>query len=369
MSMYREGDGGIFMKLDDYDIDEVEVEAKEKKLPKITLDENKKFMAEAIGGIILLLVLIAIAIMLLIRKDEPKEEINYAEVTSQDEAIADELEATEVTEATEAIEEVATPEIEESKAAVDLTKENKTTPVKGELPQRYTPGNMLEYTADDYQLPELFAYWDNYQLDAVNDLIRLERVRTITDALKNSNDYYYYGSLNSKNLPEGKGLAVYAHNTYYFGEWKNGKRDGNGMWIRIFPDEPGILNGIKGVKEHQYSGNWSADYPDGEGQEHVEYDYSQINGEFVILNAIGSFKEGLYNGDMYIMTVNNNGNTIDWYGTAQMGSFSFLSEKKTTLGKRSIWKAGDGYNTDEEDNCRWIMPKDNKDFGIAGLKK
>jgi len=357
-------------------IAEQEVEVTEKK----TINKDKLFIIEAGAGIAILLILIGVAIFLLVGKgDKKKDTETSAAVITEDISESQSGETEAITADKEASDEDAS--VSDSALTSDSDKENDngvastvkdvTAPqtVKGELSQIYEAGKMYEYTKDNYQLPELFAYWDDYQLEAVEDLIRLERVRTITDALGKSNDFYYYGSTDSKGQPDGKGLAVYAYNTYYFGEWKSGKREGNGMWLRIFPDEPGILNGVKGVLEHQYNGKWANDLPCGEGQEHVEYDTSKINKEFTISNAIGEFVDGYYNGSMYIMTIDERGNTIDWYGTAEKGSFVFINNKKNNLGKRSIWEAGDGYKTEEEDNCRWIMPKDNLNFGVSGLKK
>lgn len=350
---------------------EVSRAKKDVKEGLLSLDKDQRFLLEAGIGIAILLVLIVIAIMLLIKQNKPDisdaavevptfEEIDIEAVPDsfEEDAPADEIAPDSV------------PEVSEAKVdAIDLTKENKVSTVKGELPQKYTAGKALDYKKDTYQLPELYAYWDEYQLDAVADLIRLDRVREITAALKDSNDFYYYGAVNSKGQPHGKGLAVYAHDTYYFGEWSNGLRSGNGMWLRIFPDKPGVVNGVPGVLEHQYSGMWYNDYPNGEGQEHIEYDTTLINKEYTILNAMGKFNDGYYDGDMYIMTVDSAGRSIDWYGTAEMGSFTFVENKKSSLGKRPIWKAGDGYETGEDENYRWVMPKDNVDYGFAGLKK
>lgn len=354
-------------------LDNIELEKSEDKKVKETvrIDRDRLFLIESIAGIIVLIALIIIACLLLFKKEPKTAEENVTTVEKEAE-VEENVNIEPVEENSEDIISDTEDAVNVNKAEVattDLTELSRPATVKGELSQTFEVGNMLNYTKDSYQLPELYSYWDNYQLDAVADLIRLDRVRTITNSLGTSKDFYYYGSTGGNGKPDGKGLAVYANNTYYFGEWSDGKRSGEGMWIRLFIDKTGIVNGVKGVKEHQYNGNWSDDLPNGPGQEHIDYDTSMIDKEFTITNAIGEFKDGYYQGDMYIMTINSSGNTTDWYGTCEKGSFKFLSEKKTSLGKRSIWKAGDGYSTGEEDDCRWIMPKDNMNFGISGLKR
>ena len=333
------------------------------------LDKNKQFIIEAVVGLIVLITLIIFAVWLIVRNNNKGVNVDREVASYEQQEVTDQVN-NNITEDAEALN--TKPE-EASVTGIDLTakEREKKTKATGELPQVYTPGNPLNWTADNYQMAEIATCWDNYELEAVSDLIRLERVRKITDSLKGSNDYYYYGGRDADGNPEGKGLAIYADNTYYYGDFKHGLREGQGMWIRIFPDQPGVVNGISGVTWHQYSGVWSNDYPNGEGQENIQYEDNAENTEyesFVIQNAIGCFADGFYVGNMYIMTRDGD-STIDWYGSASKGVFEYISDKKGYNGKRAIWKAGEGYTTGEDDNCRWVYPKDNADYGIAGLKK
>ncbi len=339
------------------------------------MDKNKQYMIEAIVGLVVLITLIVFAIWLLVRKSAGERAHEGSnETVAVEESVASDVTDKEMTDGTTADRGNAVTDITQEKKGVDLTELEREKKIKatGELPAVYTKGEPLQWTLDTYQLPELYTYWDNYELEAVSDLINLERVRKITDSLKGSNDFYYYGDMDASGNPEGKGLAVYADNTYYFGQWSKGLRSGEGMWIRVFPDKPGTVNGITGVTWHQYAGQWSNDYPNGQGQENIQYETEEMNvgtDVYAIQNAIGGFKNGFYNGEMYIMTNDGYGSTTDWYGTAKGGVFTYLNEKKGYNGKRAIWKAGDGYETGENDNCRWIVPAENADYGIAGLKK
>ncbi len=332
------------------------------------LDKNRQFLIEAIAGLVVLIALIAFAVWLLVRGSGGKDR---GAQTFEEVSMEEEQPQETVTEpAPDTVKNEPTEDKDKS-GGIDLNEVNrKKTVTREELPQVYTPGEAKEWTEDNYQMPELFNCWANYELDAVTDIVKLDRFRKISAALKDSNDFYYYGEKDNEGRPNGKGLAVYAHDTFYYGEFKNGLREGDGMWVRVFIDEPGVVNGIDGVTWHQYSGNWANDLPNGQGQENMQYspDAKTTFDDYAIQNAIGGFVDGFYNGDMYIMT-NHEGSTTDWYGKAKKGVFEYKGDKQGYKGKRAIWEAGEGYETGEEDNMRWILPADNADYGIAGLKK
>lgn len=167
------------------------------------------------------------------------------------------------------------------------------------------------------QLKEMYTYWADNNTDAVRDLAHLERFEAMSYKLSGTSDFYYYGDLNSSGLPEGTGLAVYGDDQYYFGQWKNGKRSGTGTWINFYPDYNNYV-----VTEHMYTGGWEDDLPTGDGQEHYDYDYTKMNGDDIyVQNAIGSFDKGSYDGKMYIITVDRDQNTEEWFGTCEDGVF------------------------------------------------
>ena len=198
----------------------------------------------------------------------------------------------------------------------------------------------------------------------------MERLQKISEELKGTRNFYYYGSVDRLGRPSGKGLAVYADNTYYCGEWKEGLRHGKGMWLEVAIYTEDNKNYNLGVIEHSYNGQWSKDLPNGEGQEHFSYDYNVLkkeymNGDKCIANVIGEFKDGYYNGEMYIMTVDAAGNTTDWSGICKGGVWEPIIAGPTT---DSVWES---YERDSSGNPMfyYLFPKDNKNYGIMGLKK
>ena len=348
---------------------------------------------EIIIGLIIIIILGIIALSLLIKREvryqkekpvameENAEMADFFEEESNEEVYSESA----VTEVTEEVSKEALPEedLEEDLALANvqivteetskqIAEENVTKKglfdILGE--EKYVACSLTERKQEDDQLKELFEYWDAYKLDAVADLVRLERLQKISRELEGTNKYYYYGNVDRLGRPSGKGLAVYADNTYYCGEWKEGLRHGKGMWLEvaIYTEDKAKLN--RGVIEHSYNGQWSKDLPNGEGQEHFSYDFDILKKEDIkdgkcIANVIGGFKDGYYHGEMYIMTVDGSGKSTDWSGTCENGVWVPIDVGITT---DSVWLS---HEKDEQGNARfhYLFPKENHNYGIMGLKK
>ena len=347
---------------------------------------------EVVIGLVVLIILSIAAIALIIKREFPQEkktvqkvvveetQIKTAQVTEEGAMKAAEAEA-QVQEQKMQSEESAKASKEVQAAAADAVAEAEYKVESQEASQNlalakfeveqsefYTSPVYIEYTGEEIeQLEEIYYYWNEYKLDAVDDLIRLPRVRTaFTNELTGTNGFYYYGTLNSDGLPSGSGIAVYENNAYYCGEWKNGKRHGKGMWLQIYPDKPTILNGIAGVTEHSYNGEWQNDLPNGEGQEHISYDLEVMESDEAITNVIGNFKDGYYDSDLYIMLMDENGKTTDWEAVAKKGTFTYYHDRYNAKQKLPVWLK---MQDKEEDEYYWISEEENVNWGIFGLKK
>ena len=339
---------------------------------------------EVIAGLVVIILLGITALFLLIRR-EMKNPPTRSEVAAEDLQNGGAGEGTlqKQTEGAEGIQNQPLPqETQQENTAAQQGKEEALLQVepaqtgeavseKAQLYQilgeeKYRPATMIERKEEDGQLKELFEYWDAYKLEAVDDLVHLERIKAISAQLDGTNHFYYYGAVDSLGRPSGKGLAVYGNNTYYCGEWKEGLRSGQGMWLQvaIYDDSNAELN--RGVIEHLYNGRWSRDLPNGQGQEHFSYDYGILNQKGrTIANVIGEFKDGYYNGDMYIMTTDNSGSTSDWNGSCKKGVWDIVLEGSTTKG---IWRSTEE-NEHRDYAYHYIFPEENVNQGVYGLKK
>lgn len=216
----------------------------------------------------------------------------------------------------------------------------------------------------EYILNEAFPYFADNRQDAIWDLAHLKRYVKLSSELKNTNQFYYKGDVNSDGKPNGKGLAIYEDNTYYYGDWADGVRSGGGTWFRFYINEKSERTAMGIYTLHSYSGEWIGDLPNGSGAEHFDVDTSQIKGsERIIQNVVGNFADGLYDGEMFANTVNRIGKIEEWYGAASKGVFD-LWRDMSSIGECSVWR-----NKEDHNLCLDIDKSENKNQGIRELLK
>ncbi len=213
----------------------------------------------------------------------------------------------------------------------------------------------------DEQLKEMMAYWADNNQKALDDLANLDRFKAMSWKLRDSTDFYYYGDTNSEGLPEGKGIAVYADNQYYYGDWKNGLRSGTGTWIHYHIHN--TANNKDLCLYHQYTGSWAGDLPEGEGSEHYDYDtalFAENTGYDT--NLIGSYEAGLVNGEFYITSLYSDDNMKEWNATGDHGSWVYLSTNRDSAGRGPVY-----VSTKDPNNYTWKSPKENQNIGVPCL--
>ena len=221
--------------------------------------------------------------------------------------------------------------------------------------------NDISYTKE-FILSEMLPYFADNNLEAVWDLAHLKRYVKLSAGLKGTDSYYYMGDVDENGVPNGRGLAIYEDNTYYYGSWAHGVRSGDGRWYRFYIDEIGKQTTKKVYQAHSYSGEWSNDLPNGEGAEHYDVDYSQLAvRERVIANVIGNFSNGLYDGEMYANTIDYTGGVEEWNAVAKQGVFE-LWRDMSAIGECAVWQ-----NRDNPDLCIDIDKSENKNQGMREL--
>ena len=221
--------------------------------------------------------------------------------------------------------------------------------------------NDISYSKE-FILNEALPYFADNKQDAIWDLAHLKRYVKLSSELKNTNQYYYIGDVNGDGQPNGKGLAIYEDNSYYYGDWVAGVKSGTGTWFRFYINEKSKRNAMGVYTEHSYAGEWADDLPNGEGAEHFDVDVSKINGsDPVIMNVVGGFTSGLYDGEMYANTVDFKSDIQEWDAVVVNGVFT-LWRDMSAIGECSVWR-----NKDDHNLCMDIDKSENKNQGIQEL--
>lgn len=216
----------------------------------------------------------------------------------------------------------------------------------------------------EFILNEALPYFADNNQDAIWDLAHLKRYVKLSEQLENTNRYYYQGDVNSDGKPHGQGLAIYENNSYYYGDWSDGVRSGNGTWYRFYIGKKNKSNAMGKYIAHSYAGAWADDLPEGAGAEHFEVDIPKLQvRERILQNVVGNFAAGLYDGELYANTVDYTGNVEEWSGVAQKGVFS-LWRDMSAIGECSVWRKNDDHSL-----CMDIDKSENKNQGIRELLK
>lgn len=216
--------------------------------------------------------------------------------------------------------------------------------------------------SNEQMLLEMAAYWEQDNREAVEDLAMLAWYMKMSASIADEDTFYYYGERNDQGQPQGKGIACYADNAYYYGNWEGGRRSGEGEWVRYYVYYDDDTASDRAYRLHMYIGEWANDMPNGEGQEHYELDMAKASKkERYIQNVIGTFRDGLYSGEMYLTTLNWDGNQEEWNGVADSGIWSPYG---AATNAREVPVCRD---VDDDNNYMWISVRDNKEQGIGEL--
>ncbi len=342
----------------------------DKELKKLEeeLDEGQKERARILVTVIPFVLMILILGIFLIfgninnqKKDDKNQELQesikdyadttLAEITEDEDEISKEESVAEESEKTTPIPQVVqTPD---NPQATEKPYEEIMKPLEKDY-------SKIEYNAEA-QLSEMMSYWKDNHQKALKDLVNLDRYKAMSYSLSGTKEFYYYGEKDANGKPHGKGIAVYADNQYYYGDWQNGLRSGIGTWMHYHIHETPSKTDL--YLYHQYAGNWKNDLPDGEGSEHYDYNPDNMKGRNRYNNnLIGTYAKGLVHGEFYLTNINREGEVFEWYATGENGSWVYRSENRDSMGRGPVQ-----VENKDPDNYIWLHPDENKNIGVSCL--
>lgn len=208
-------------------------------------------------------------------------------------------------------------------------------------------------------LKEMESYFAEGNEEALWDLSHLDRYIAMSYSFRNTTDYGYYGDVDSDGKPDGKGIAVYADNQYYYGDWKHGLRAGEGTWFHYH------IHNVDASKDYisyiQFNGTFNNDMPNGDGQLHYSFVYENLIPDTVYINNyIGRFKDCYIDGDIYCTSIDNKGNCAEWQGNASAGTFEYMSESRDSKKRGPVLM-----NIANPDYYYWLNASQNKNIGVS----
>lgn len=347
----------------DYDFDDEFEELDEKKEGKHDFihQERARILVTVIPFVLIIIILAATLLVSASKNEKTQKDNKDLQESIMDYAdsnLPEDLDENSVSptitptkdnaQATQKPEETAKPEAESP------------TPYKEIMEAGKTDYSKVSFNKEE-QLKEMMTYWADNNQKALDDLANLERFIAMSWKLRGTKDFYYYGDTDGNGQPNGTGIAVYADNQYYYGDWVNGLRSGNGTWIHYHIHEVPSKTDL--YTYHQYTGSWKNDLPDGEGSEHYDYNMDLLKENVGYnTNLIGSYHAGLINGEFYITNIYSDNEIREWYATAQNGSWVYQNENVDKKGRRPVQ-----VEDRDAENFIWMHPKDNKNIGVPCL--
>ena len=202
-------------------------------------EKIKIAITAGIASVILLILVLFLALSGKKTNDEEKMNASISDYASSNQASADSSAAAVTTNASADSSADAASDSASAQASVADTSEYKDTAKNSVSGNSFYATNTavlkdvykgIKYDVNA-QMKEMYTYWADGNTEAVRDLAHLERFEVMSYSLSGTQDFYYYGDTTGDGVPNGTGLAVYANDQYYFGEWSAGVRNGKGTWI------------------------------------------------------------------------------------------------------------------------------------------
>lgn len=186
-------------------------------------------------------------------------------------------------------------------------------------------------------LSQLYACFEAGNIDDVKEMVRQEAFIDMTDEIVNPDTSYYYGEKSDDGSRNGKGVAAYMDGYYYYGDFADNERCGNGTWIRAVYSESSAMG------SSIYEGEWSGDKPNGSGTVTSNYFAERVGAGGMKKQVIsGNYQNGLENGTMTLNGTLKTGGSVKYQYQASDGIAAKISDEDSGVkGQYIIAKSAD----------------------------
>lgn len=187
------------------------------------------------------------------------------------------------------------------------------------------------------ELLSMFAV-DKPDMDGIKEKIRTDEYINMVDEVIGNNKSFYYGDRDADGRRNGKGVAVYSDGYYYYGDYADDVRSGNGIYIRAVYAESSSIG------SYIFEGSWANDKPNGNGTATSSFYKDKISSaEFAKQIITGNYTDGLEDGKMSLSGTTKGGASVKYSYTSKNGVASKSSNEDSGIkGQYIIATSSDG---------------------------
>lgn len=187
------------------------------------------------------------------------------------------------------------------------------------------------------KLLELFKA-EEVDYDAIKEMIRTDEFIALSDEVIGYDDSFYLGEKDENGKRSGKGLAVYFDGYYYYGDYSDDLRNGEGIYIRA------VYSDSSSIGSYIFEGHFENDLPNGSGTATSNYYKERITSAGLTKQVIsGEFVNGLENGKMTLTGTKKAGGTVKYEYNVEDGVAVKSSDEDSGIsGQYIISKSKDG---------------------------
>jgi len=144
-------------------------------------------------------------------------------------------------------------------------------------------------------------------MDAIKDMIRTEEFTDMVDEVIGSSNSFYYGDRDESGRRSGKGLAVYENGYFYYGDYADDVRSGNGLIIRA------VYSESSSIGSYIFEGEFLNDKPNGKGTATSNFYKDKIDSSGLTKQIItGEYTDGFENGTMNLTGTTKGGASVKY---------------------------------------------------------
>lgn len=196
----------------------------------------------------------------------------------------------------------------------------------------------LENSHND-KLSQLYSLFnvEKPDMDAIKEMIRSQDFVTMVDEVIGQNNSFYFGDRDEQGRRSGKGIAVYADGYFYYGDFLDDMRNGQGIYIRAVYSESASIG------SYVFEGTFENDKPNGKGTATSNFYKDKISASELVKQVItGEYKDGLESGSMNLTGLTKGGATVKYNYKVENGvAVKSSNEDSGIKGQYIIAKSSD----------------------------